>query len=187
MSNKVQLITIVGMTGSGKSTVVNYLTEQKKLPKIHMGGIVLKSMENEGIEITPENERVFRESVRAREGKDFVIKRALVQVRDLIDSGQRTIVLDGLYTWSEYRILRHEFPDESTLIAVVSPRKLRYQRLARRPERPFNELEAQERDYAEIENMEKGGPIAIADYYLLNDSDETHLFDQLEKVLTELD
>jgi len=183
MDNKIQLLTIVGMAGAGKSTVVDYLTENKKIPKIYFGGIIYKAMEEAGIEITPDSQKVFREEIRAKEGKDFVIKRALEQVRNLIEAGQKTIVLDGLYTWSEYRILRREFPSESSVIAVVAPRKLRHKRLSNRPDRPFTEVEAQTRDYAEIENMEKGGPIANADFYLLNDSSEEKLFEQIEAVL----
>ena len=45
------------------------------------------------------------------------------------------------------------------------------QLLAERPERPFNAQEAAERDQTEIENLEKGGPIAIADYYIYNNKD----------------
>ncbi|MBR5669687.1 dephospho-CoA kinase, partial [Candidatus Saccharibacteria bacterium] len=81
---------------------------------------------------------------------------------------QKRIVLDGLYTWTEYKILRQEFPTEMTVVAVVVPKALRRKRLAERPERPFNPQQAAERDKTEIENLEKGGPIAIADYYVDN-------------------
>ena len=69
------------------------------------------------------------------------------------------------------------------VIAVVAPRNLRYHRLANRPERPFTHQEAEERDWAEIENLEKGGPIANADYFILNDGDIDRLHDQIDAVL----
>ena len=37
-----------------------------------------------------------------------------------------------------------------------------------RPDRPFDAQAIAERDRSEIENLEKGGPIAIADYYVDN-------------------
>ena len=37
--------------------------------------------------------------------------------------------------------------------------------------RPLTGSEARTRDYAEIENLHKGGPIAIADYLIVNDDD----------------
>ena len=42
--------------------------------------------------------------------------------------------------------------------------------------------EASSRDWAEIENLEKGGPIAIADYYVHNDSTIDSLHQQLDKI-----
>ena len=165
----VKILAIVGMCGSGKSTAIDYLIE-KKIPKIYFGGIIYKAMAEAGIERTPdgESEKKFREEIREKEGKDFVVKRAIKEAHDLIAAGQKRIVLDGVYTWSEYKILRKEFPTEMTVVAVVVPKALRRKRLAERPERPFNAQQAAERDRSEIENLEKGGPIAIADYYVDN-------------------
>jgi len=165
----VKILAVVGMSGSGKSTAIDYLIE-KKIPKIYFGGIIYKAMAEAGIERTEdgESEKKFREEIREKEGKDFVVKRAIAEAKNLIAAGQKRIVLDGVYTWSEYKILRKEFPTEMTVVAIVVPKALRRKRLAERPERPFNAQQAAERDRSEIENLEKGGPIAIADYYVDN-------------------
>ena len=166
----VKILAIVGMCGSGKSTAIDYLTE-RKIPKIYFGGVILKGMEEAGLEDTPENEKKFREEIREKEGKDFVVNRVVKEAKSLIEAGQKRIVLDGLYSWTEYKILRQEFPTEMTVVAIVVPKALRRKRLAERPVRPFNAQEAAERDKTEIENLEKGGPIAIADYYIDNSAD----------------
>ena len=165
----VKILAVVGMRGSGKSTAIDYLIE-KKIPKIYFGGIIYKAMAEAGIERTEdgESEKKFREEIREKEGKDFVVKRAIAEAKNLIAAGQKRIVLDGVYTWSEYKILRKEFPTEMTVVAIVVPKALRRKRLAERPDRPFNAQQAAERDRSEIENLEKGGPIAIADYYVDN-------------------
>ena len=163
----VKILAIVGMCGSGKSTAIDYLTE-RKIPKIYFGGVILKGMEEAGLEDTPENEKKFREEIREKEGKDFVVKRVVKEAKSLIEAGQKRIVLDGLYSWTEYKILRQEFPTEMTVIAIVVPKALRRKRIAERPVRPLTAQEAADRDKAEIENLEKGGPIAIADYYVDN-------------------
>lgn len=183
----VKILAIVGMSGSGKSVIVNYLTE-RGVPKVYFGGMIYKEMEKRGIERTPDghSERAFREKIRAEEGADWVVRQAIAETKDLIDAGQKRIVLDGLYSWTEYKILRHEFPGQMTVIAVVAPRALRYDRIANRPERPFEPKHTQERDYTEIENLEKGGPIAIADYYLLNDGSADNLYAQLDTILKEI-
>lgn len=166
-SKDVKILAVVGMCGSGKSTAIDYLIE-KKIPKIYFGGVILKGMQEAGLEDTPENEKKFREEIREKEGKDFVVRRVVKEAKDLIAAGQKRIVLDGLYSWTEYKILREEFPTEMTVVAIVVPKALRRKRLAERPERPFNAQQAAERDKTEIENLEKGGPIAIADYYVDN-------------------
>src|SRR6478609_931141 len=117
----VKIVAFVGLAGSGKSSAVEYLTK-KGIPKIYFGGVIYKAMEEAGIEITWDSQKKFREEIREREGKDFVVKRVIKEAHDLIAAGQHRIVLDGLYSWSEYKILKHEFPGSMTVIAIVTPK-----------------------------------------------------------------
>ena len=174
-----KIIALVGLAGSGKSSAVEYLTE-KGFPKIYFGGVIYKAMDETGIEKTWDNQQQFREEIRRREGKDFVIKRVIKNIHDLINAGQNKIVLDGLYTWSEYKFLKHEFPGQVVVIAIVTPKYLRYQRMAKRIERPMQPHEVDQRDWSEIENLEKGGPIAIADYFIINDGSLEQLHQKID-------
>ena len=174
-----KIIALVGLAGSGKSSAVEYLTE-KGFPKIYFGGVIYKAMDEAGIEKTWDNQQQFREEIRRREGKDFVIKRVIKNIHDLINAGQNKIVLDGLYTWSEYKFLKHEFPGQVVIIAIVTPKYLRYQRMAKRIERPMQPHEVDQRDWSEIENLEKGGPIAIADYFIINDGSLEQLHQKID-------
>jgi len=176
-----KIIALVGLAGSGKSSAVEYLTK-KGFPKVYFGGVIYKAMEEAGIEPTWDNQQKFREEIRQREGKDFVIRRVIKNIRDLINAGQNKIVLDGLYTWSEYKILKHEFPGQVVVIAIVTPKHLRYQRMIKRPERPMQPREVDQRDWSEIENLEKGGPIAIADYFVINDGNLDQLHQKIDAV-----
>ena len=72
------------------------------------------------------------------------------------------------------------------MLAVVVPKGLRHKRVAKRPDRPFNAEQIQERDRSEIENLEKGGPIAMADYYVLNDGSVAELHTALDKILADI-
>ncbi len=182
--SNIRIIAFVGLAGSGKSSAVEYLTK-KGYPKVYFGGVIYKAMEEAGIEVTWDSQQKFREEIRAREGKDFVVKRVIKETRDLIAAGQKHIVLDGLYSWSEYRILKHEFPGDMTVIAIVTPKHLRYKRMEQRAERPMASEEVDQRDWAEIENLEKGGPIAIADYFVHNDKDTGELHAQIDAILRE--
>ncbi len=177
-----QLIAFVGLAGSGKSSAVEYLSE-KGHPRLYFGGVIYDAMKQAGIEPTWENQQNFREEIRQKEGKDFVVKRIIKEAHDLIAAGQKTLILDGLYTWSEYKLLKHEFPGDLVVIAIVTPKHLRYQRIGKRPERPMQPHEVDQRDWSEIENLEKGGPIAIADHFIVNDGSVEDLRQKIDAVL----
>lgn len=181
-----KLVAFVGLPGAGKSTAVDYLTG-KGYPKVYFGGIIYQAMKDTGLDITWESQQEFREQIREKEGKDFVVRRAITQINDLVAAGQHRIILDGLYTWTEYKALKHEFPGELTVVAVVAPRHVRHHRLTIRAERPMTEKEASERDWVEIEHLEKGGPIAIADHYVINDGDLGNLHRQIDTALAHID
>lgn len=178
-----KILAFVGLAGAGKSTAVEYFTE-KGFPKVYFGGVILDAMTEAGLEHTQENEKPFREEFREKYGKDAVANRIVEQIRHLAEAGQHRIIADGLYTWTEYKILKKAFPGELTVVAVVAPRNMRYHRLAQRPIRPLTSTEAYNRDHAEIENLEKGGPIAIADHYISNDG-SVEMFDKQLDVLAE--
>ena len=63
---------------------------------------------------------------------------------------------------------------------------IRHHRLTKRPVRPLTTSEATTRDWAEIENLEKGGPIAIADHYIMNAKDLEQLHAQIDVQLDDI-
>lgn len=177
-------LALVGMPGTGKTLCASHL-EAGGFFQFRFGSIVVNEVERRGWPITPENERIVREELRRNEGMDVMAKRALPHLRAALES-HPSIIIDGLYSFSEYKTLHHELGGAMVVVAVISPRALRYQRLASRPERPLTAQEAEIRDYQEIETLEKGGPIAIADYTLLNEHDSGDLLSALGTLVTTL-
>ena len=186
--DNVKILALVGMSGSGKSVAVDYLTDQG-YPKVYFGGMIYKEMEKRGIPRSDdgETEKKFREEIRETEGKDWVVRQVIAETKDLIAAGQKRIILDGVYSWTEYKTLKHEFPTNLTFIAIVVDKKLRYDRVASRPDRPFDATAIRERDRSEIENLEKGGPIAAADYYILNNGEKEDIYTRLDEILKEIE
>ncbi|MBR2725914.1 dephospho-CoA kinase, partial [Candidatus Saccharibacteria bacterium] len=76
----VKIIAFVGMSGSGKSVAVDYLTE-KGYPKVYFGGMIYKEMEKRGIERSEdgETEKQFREEIRRVEGNDWVVRQVIAE------------------------------------------------------------------------------------------------------------
>ena len=52
-----KIIAIVGMSGSGKSVASTYL-ESMGYSKVYFGGVTMKKLKEEGLEVTPENEKM---------------------------------------------------------------------------------------------------------------------------------
>ena len=172
------------MPGSGKTLCAKHL-EAKGFFQFRFGSIVVNEVVRRGLPVNPENERIVREEFRRNEGMDVMAKRAMPHLREALQT-HPSIVIDGLYSFSEYKTLHQELGGAMVVVAVASPRALRYRRLTSRLERPLSVSEAEIRDYQEIEMLEKGGPIAIADYTLLNDGDTQNLIAALERLVDDL-
>ena len=177
------LLVIVGMAGSGKSSVARHL-EQKGWRVIRFGALTMRELEKRGLPMNEANEKVVREEIRAKHGMDAYARLLLPAIQESLATGPT--VIDGLYSWAEYKFLRDHFGEQMKVVAIYTTRSMRYVRISRRPDRPLSPAEAQQRDYAEIENVEKGGPIAMADYTIVNDGTKQELFRAVDKLLSTL-
>lgn len=173
------------MPGAGKSTLVDYLAE-KNVPSVYFGGITVNEVKRRGLEVNEVNEKAVREELRATEGIGVMAQRIIPEIEKLFEAGNHVVVADGLYSWTEYKIFKDHFGDKAVIIAIAAPRKVRHARLENRPVRPLTDEQVTAREFAEIENIEKGGPIANADYTLLNNKDQANLIHQLDELLSEL-
>lgn len=177
MANKV--LALVGMCGAGKSVVTDYF-KARGFDCVYFGKATLDEISRRGLEINEKNEKTVREELRKQRGMAAYAVLNLPKIKEAL--GRGNVIIDGLYSWSEYKVLRDEFGDNLRLLSVFTPRKLRYERLSKRPVRPLTFAESEDRDRAEIENLEKGGPIAIADFIVVNDGDIDYLHEQLSKI-----
>ncbi len=177
------LLVLVGMAGSGKSSVARHL-EQKGWRVIRFGALTMQELEKQGLPINEANEKVVREELRAKHGMDAYARLLLPSIKQSLKVGPT--VVDGLYSWAEYKFLKGHFGERIKVVAIYTARSARYARLSQRPDRPLTFAKAEQRDYAEIENLEKGGPIAIADSTIVNDGTRNALFRAVDKLLSTL-
>jgi len=179
MNNKI--IAVVGMCGSGKSVAVEEF-EKRGFKKVYFGAATMNILKERNLPINEENERKVREELRSSGDKGISAKIFLPEIRNLYNQGYN-IVIESLYSWSEYKYIKEEFGNAFSVLAIITNTPLRRQRLETRDFRPMTNEESLSRDYAEIENIEKGGPIAIADYNILNNSSKEDFLQELNKLL----
>ena len=175
------IIGLVGLSGSGKSEASRLLTEIDDLAIVYFGDVVITEVRARGLEITPDNERTVREELRASEGMAVMARRKLGEIRTALDRDGK-VLIDGIYSYSELKVLRAEFDGELKIVAIHAARDIRAARLAARPVRPLTRAQMDARDDAEVENLEKAPPIALADYHVVNDGTTTELKQALIRI-----
>lgn len=177
-----KIIAIVGMCGSGKSVASRFF-EEKGFKSIYFGGVTMEKLKEAGLEVTPENEKMMREKLREQYGMGAFAEILLPKIEEC--SKTDNVVLDGLYSWDELKILQDKF-NSMKVLAVICDKDVRYSRLAVREVRPLTNIQAKERDIAEIENLKKGGPIVFADYFIDNNGSLELYNNKLEEIYNRL-
>ncbi len=164
-----KIIAVVGLCGTGKSAAVHLLQQDLAAPIVYFGGVVLGELERRGLEVNSANERTIREQLRREHGMAAIAITAQPEIASALTQSP-VVIIDGLYSFAEYERLKESYGADLYLIAIHSSRQLRYARMAQRKVRPLTPQEVDSRDLAEIKHLDKGGPIAIADYHVINES-----------------
>lgn len=159
-------IAIVGLPGSGKTAAADFF-HSHDFTVLRFGDATDIGLKELGLPLTEANERKYREDIRAELGMAAMAIKIEPRIRAAEKENTR-IALDGMRSFEEYVYLKEKFPDLIVLSVYASP-AIRYTRLAKRKVRPLTEAESRTRDYAEIENLNSGGPIALADYVIKNE------------------
>lgn len=192
MKNK--LICLVGMCGAGKSEVADYLRSKRKYGFLRFGQLTLDVVKKMGVKSSEALEKKIRQDLRKKHGMAAFAILNIPKFDKLLEKSD--VIGDGLYSWEEYLVLKEKYGGKLIIIAVYSPPEIRYQRLSGRAKRhgedknlryrSFTAVEAAARDKAEIENLHKAGPIAMADYTLINIGKIKELHQQIDKVMKNL-
>jgi len=182
----VSLIAFVGLSGTGRSVATAYLADQG-IPKVSFAEVVRNALDAEDLAPTVENERLVREKLRLSPAGDLVANEIIDQINGLINSGQHKIAIDGLGSWDTYKRLRHEFSGSMIVVALVARRHIRHRRMAERPTVPMTSSQTDQRDYDMIETMGKGGVIAMADYFIIDNGSVEQLCSQIDKLRLEIE
>lgn len=188
-----RIICITGLCGAGKSVVSDYFVDKKKYQFLRFGQLTLDEVKRRGLKPSEALEREIREEIRAKHGMAAFAILNLPKFDELIKKGN--VVGDGLYSFEEYKVMKEHFGDNLKVIAVYAPPELRYGRISKRimpsddtnlRHRSITVEEAKKRDLAELEKLNKGGTIAMADYTIINTKDINYLLNQINEIAEEI-
>ena len=178
------IVAVVGLCGAGKSEATQVFIDNK-FEKVYFGDVTFDEMKRQNLPITPDNERKIREALRATSDMAIYAKKSEPKIKEFNEQG-KNVVVESLYSWSEYKYLKEIYKEKFKLLAIVTDRDLRAERLKTRPFRPLTDEQVTTRDYTEIENIEKAGPIAIADHFVLNNKDIDSLKSKVQQYIDSL-
>jgi dephospho-CoA kinase len=175
-----KIIAVIGMCGSGKSEAVKFFVEHG-YKRVYFGGVVINEVKRLGLEVNEYNERQTRENLRKEFGMGAMAIKSLPVIEEFIN--QSNVVIESLYSWDEFKIVKEKFGDSFKLLAIYTTKEIRYRRLGMRAIRPLTPIEAKSRDISELENLDKGGPIAFTDYIVINDGPMEEMNNKLKQYL----
>ena len=178
-----KVVSIVGMTGAGKSKVARVF-EENGFTRIRFGDLTDDEIKKRGLDLNEKNECYIRELLRKEHGMAAYAKLNLPRIDSALKHSD--VVIDGLYSWEEYTFLKTYYQEDFYVVAVWASPGTRYARLTSRLNRCLTLEEAANRDRAEIENINKGGPIAMADFTIINESSLEDLEKETKRIISRL-
>ena len=119
-----KIICIVGMAGAGKSLVSDELVKQG-YKFLRFGQITLDKVKERGLKPVEANEKKIREEIRKKHGMGAFALLNIPKLDDLLKKSN--VVVDGLYSWSEYKVLKEKYGDLMSVVAVFAPPEMRYE------------------------------------------------------------
>ncbi|HLC67995.1 MAG TPA: AAA family ATPase [archaeon] len=169
-----KIVAIVGMPGAGKTEAAEFFVK-KGFQFIRLGQLTMDEIKSQGLDPTEENERWIRESLRHEHGMAAYATLNFPKIDSMLKKGD--VIIDGLYSWEEYLAFKEKYP-KIVVVAIYASPETRYTRLEKRKldkndvdmrKRPVKKVDAVSRDRAQLEKLHTGGPIAMADFTIVND------------------
>jgi dephospho-CoA kinase len=178
------ILAVVGLAGAGKTETTKYLLEKTGWPKVYFGDVTFDEMKRRGIAVNEANERKMREELRTSFGMGSYAIKSMPKIQELFKIS--SVIIESLYSWEEYLEVKKQFGESFKVLAIYASPQIRTARMEHRTVRPLTAEELISRDYSQIENLHQAGPIARADWTIVNEGRMEELFGKIDEVLKEL-
>ncbi len=178
------ILAVVGLAGSGKTESAEYLKKVTGWPSVHFGNTVVSEVQRRGLPVNQTNEKLVRDELRSTHGMAAMAIINKDTVETLYQKG--SVIIESLYSWEEYMVMRQLFGQSFRVVSIMACFEIRTKRLEQRPFRPLTRAELEQRDASQIETLHQAGPIARADYVVINEGTTQELHTHLDEVIKKL-
>ena len=156
----------VGLNGSGKDELIEYLHERYGLPMLSIGDLVRDMAARQGILPTRSNLHRLSQQAIEEYGADFFAKGAIARIEE---KTWDAVGITGIRTPADVRTFRERFGDDFVLVHVrVAESSTRFERLRKRGEtrdpqsyERFLLQDQEEREMFQIEDAVEAADITI--------------------------
>jgi len=125
-----KVIGIVGLNGSGKDELVDYLHQRCGVPMLSAGDIVREIAKEESIARTRANLHEISQEYMTQYGKGYFMKRLIEKIEE---REWEAVAISGIRTPADVETLRAHFGEDLVVVHVeVTDSFVRYQRVKRR-------------------------------------------------------
>jgi dephospho-CoA kinase len=181
----VKIIGAVGLNGSGKDELVNYLSRRCSIPVLSAGDIVRDIAQKEGILPTRDNLHDISQRYHSWCGDDFFMKKII----EKIEENQWNVAgVTGIRTPVDAATLRDHFGQDFILVYIeVSNPYVRYERTRKRGETrdPQKHEEFLIQDKTEEEIFKISETIKYADITIKNDDTLEAFHKRIEELIVQ--
>ncbi|MDR1458607.1 MAG: AAA family ATPase [Bacteroidales bacterium] len=179
------IIGITGTTGSGKGTLVNYLTSQKGFIHYSVRSFLIEELTRRQFPVNRNTMTELANELRKNHSSSYIIDCLFLQAQKT----GKNAVIESLRAVGEIESLRKK--GEFCLLAVDASPDTRYKRIIRRQSETdhvtfeeFVQNEQREMFSSDPNKQNLSQCIALADHLLYNNGTIDELYTQLEKILT---
>lgn len=181
---KKSILALVGMSGSGKTIATQYF-KKLGIPVVSFSNIINDYVDKHGLNHTEKLHHKLRIQFRKKYGMESMAYLNKKVIQEELKTNN-IVVIEGLYSWEEYKYLQKHFKTVRVLIlALFTDKSLRYKRLAKRVYRSGLAI-GEERDVNELTDLNKGPAIAFADFLIKNNYSKEDLYMKLDEVYRQI-